>query len=444
MSQQVRAATATLELYEPHSKQLEFHNSKARYRVASLGRQAGKSTMCLNELVKRAWEEPNTKYWYLSPTYPQARIQYRRLVGMLWACPEVMIKKNQTELRVKLVNGSEISFRSGENFDNLRGETLHGAVIDEVRDQHPELWPQVIRPMLTTTKGWAAFVSTPSGYDSFYDLAERARLEPDWFLMQAPSTCNPLFTEQELEAARKEMSEAEFAQEILAEFRDLHSGSAYVNFGEENLSEIHPFASSGGVIQPYAPIIVALDFNLSPMAWTLGQQGGERVHWFDEIWLKKSHTQEASLELIQRLRALPQVKTNPQVILIGDATGKAGQRAAAGRSDYAILEEMLTGAGIAWENRTPESNPLVKDRVNMVNARLKTADGLRHMTLNPRTCPMLKRDLQRVSWKQGASFTLDQTTNPELTHASDGIGYALSVLHRLWQPSPGRLHVLKR
>ena len=83
MSQQVRAATATLELYEPHSKQLEFHNSKARYRVASLGRQAGKSTMCLNELVKRAWEEPNTKYWYLSPTYPQARIQYRRLVGML-------------------------------------------------------------------------------------------------------------------------------------------------------------------------------------------------------------------------------------------------------------------------------------------------------------------------------------------------------------------------
>lgn len=434
---------ATLKLYSPHREQLAFHSSNARYRVASWGRQSGKSTACLNDLLKRAWENPGTVYWYVSPTFDQARTQYRRLVSMLMSCPELMRKKNQTELRVKLINHSEIVFKSGEVGENLRGATLHGAVIDEVRDQSPELWPMLIRPMLTTTKGWAAFVSTPRGFDAFYDLAERARTEKDWAFFSAPSTCNPLFTEEEFEAAKREMSEAEFAQEILAEFRDLHSGSAYVNFGEENLKDENPWAPSGSLVQPWQSVIVALDFNLSPMAWTLGQQFGESTYWFDELWLKKSHTQEAALELVARLKRL-NIKANPQVILIGDATGHAGQRAAAGKSDYAILEEILSSAGISYENRTPDSNPAVRDRVNIVNARLKAADGTRHLFVNSKTCPNLKRDLQRVSWKPGGSHTLDQTSNPDLTHSSDGVGYVLCVLTRLFQAPPGRLHMIRR
>jgi hypothetical protein len=431
-----------LKLYKPHAKQLEFHTAKTRYRVASLGRQAGKSTMSLNELVKRAWEVPNTRYWFVSPTYPQARIQYRRLVGMLWACPEVMLKKNQTELRVKLVNNSEISFKSGENFDNLRGETLHGAVIDEVRDQHPELWPQVIRPMLTTTKGWAAFVSTPNGFDAFYDLAERAKTDPDWSLIKAPSTCNPLFTREEYEAARKELSDAEFDQEINANFRDLHSGSVYVSFSDDNLKAECPFIN-GGLFTPLLPVIVGMDFNLSPMAWTLGQERNGDYYFFDEIFLKKSHTQEAALELVDRLKRMD-LKAPTQVILAGDATAKAGQRAAAGKSDYSIICELLTDAGIRFENRTPEANPHIKDRINIVNAKLKSATGTRHLFINPKTCPKLVRDLQRVVWKQGGSFILDQTTNPELTHISDAMGYAIAATSRIWQPAVGGIRVIRR
>lgn len=418
-----------------------MHQSPARFKVFAAGRQVGKSTFCNMEMLKKAWEAPGTRYAFISPIYSQAKEQYRRLLN---AIPlEVVKKRSDSELRIELVNDSVMEYLSGDNPHSLRGKTLNGVLIDEVRDQSPELWGQVVRPMIATTKGWALFASTPNGFDAFYDLAEKARSDEDWALFQGPSTCNPLFTHEEYEAARKEMGEAEFAQEILAEFRDLHSGSAYVNFSEENLKTVHPFAPPGQEIQPYAPVIVGLDFNLSPMAWTLGQQGGECVYWFDEIYLKKSHTQEAALELISRLRRL-NLKAHPQVILIGDSTGNAGQRAAAGKSDYAILEELLTQAGISYENRTPDSNPPVKDRVNVVNARLKAADGTRYMFLHPAKCPNLKRDLQRVSWKQGASFTLDQTTNPELTHASDGVGYVMCVLTRMFQPAPGRLHVLRR
>ena len=431
-----------LKLYTPHEKQLEFHSSPARYRVASWGRQSGKSTACLNELLKRAWENPGTRYWFVSPTYPQARIQYRRLVGMLWSCAELMVKKNQTELRVRLINQSEISFKSGENFDNLRGETLHGAVVDEVRDQHPELWPQVLRPMLTTTKGWAAFVSTPNGFDSFYDLAERAKTDPDWAVIKAPSTCNPLFTHEEYEAAKRELSEAEFDQEINANFRDLHSGSVYVSFSEENLTERSPFLSDG-IYTPLLPLVIGLDFNLSPMSWAIGQTRNETFYFFDEIFLKKSHTQEAATELVQRIQALD-IKAPTQVILAGDATGKAGQRAAAGKSDYSILFEALTQAGIRFENRTPEANPAIKDRINVMNAKLKSATGVRQLFIHPKRCPRLVTDLQRVVWKQGGSFILDQTTNPELTHMSDAVGYVVHALSKLWQPAVGKLSVIPR
>ena len=431
-----------LKLYSPHAKQLEFHNSKARYRVAAWGRQSGKSTACLNELVRQAWEHPNTRYWFVSPTYPQARIQYRRLIGMLWTCQEVMTKKNQTELRVKLINGSEISFRSGENFDGLRGETLHGVVVDEVRDQHPELWPLVLRPMLTTTQGWAAFVSTPNGFDSFYDMAERSKTDKAWEFMRAPSTCNPLFTVDEYEAAKRELSEAEFAQEINAEFRDLNSGSVYVSFGDENLALTSPLIGSGQ-FSPMLPIVVGLDFNLSPMSWIIGQERNGDFYFFDEIYLKKSHTQEAALELVQRLRSM-NLQAPTQVILAGDATGKAGQRAAAGKSDYAILCEMLTDAGIRFENKTPDANPGVRDRINTVNAKLKSATGTRHLFINPKTCPNLVRDFQRVTWKQGGSFILDQTSNPDLTHISDAAGYIVCAMSKIWQPQVGSVRIIRR
>ena len=359
---------------------------------------------------------------------------------MFLPCPEALIgKPNQTGLRVSLSNGSTIRFVSGETLDNLKGETLHGAIIDETGTQKPELWPQVIRPMLSTTKGWCSFVGTPKGFNAFYDIAEYAKTHDQWEFFHAPSTCNPLFTKEEFDLARSQMSDAEFAQEILAEFRDLHDGSAYVNFSDSNCRDSSPFLN-GGLHHTYLPVYVFMDFNLSPMSWVLAQERSGDVYCFDEIFLKKSHTQEASAELIGRIKQLELV-SKPKLILIGDATGKAGQRAAAGKSDYGILMEMLTDAGISYENKTPESNPLVKDRVNVMNSRLRAADGTHHLFINPKTCPNLKKDLQRVTWKKGASMTLDQTTDTSLTHTSDAVGYGVCVLHGMYEPKAGGLSV---
>jgi hypothetical protein len=285
--------------------------------------------------------------------------------------------------------------------------------------------------MLATTQGWAKFISTPNGFDHFYDFAERAKHNQDnWDFFSAPSTCNPLFTKEELELARADMSEAEFAQEIMAEFRDLTAGRAYVSFSDDNLHNSCPWG--GGLFSPAHSLILAPDFNISPMSWNIGQNRDIDWWWGDEIVLKNSHTLEAAKELVSKVQLYRQQgwKGQPgrEIIICGDATAKARQRAAGGKSDYDIIKQTLKDHNITWADHTPEINPSIKDRVNTVNSRCKDASGQIHMWVHPLNCPNLVKDLQRVVWKTGADATLDPGPKKELTHSSDGVGYAITEM----------------
>lgn len=429
-----------LKLYTPHSAQLKFHNSKTRYRVAAWGRQSGKSTACLNELAFKAWMNPNARYWFISPTYEQAKLQYRRFVGMLSGCWGILLKKNQTELRCKFINQSTVRFVSGEVLHNLRGETLHGVVIDEVRDQPDELWSMVIRPMLATTKGWACFVSTPNGLDKFYDFFEKGK-DPhqlEWDSFQAPSTCNPLFTQEEMEASQKEMSEDEFAQEILAEFREMGVGKVYKNHGVHNHAHTNPF-TNGELWSPYLPIICGLDFNVGLMAWVLMQHKAGGFYFGDEIAVSNTNTEECAYVLAEKVK-----DHKPGIVIIGDASGKARKTSASGKTDYSIIMNVMKEYGIRVDQRTPSDNPAVKDRINCMNSALKSADGSVHLWYNPLKCKYLKRDFERVKWKEGTDGANLDKSDPLCTHASDSAGYPVAYYSSLLKIDVGKMRVIVR
>lgn len=449
MSQAIQKIQKNLELYSPHRVQQEFHEATERYRVASWGRQSGKSTACLNDLLKRAWENPGTCYWFLSPTSAQALIQYRRLVGMLSPCWNILLKKNQTERRVKLVNYSQIVFQSGEVLHNLRGETLNGAVIDEVRQQHPDLWIQVVKPMLSTTRGWCAFVSTPSGMDNFYDLYQRGLMqEKNWRSFQAPSTCNPLFTQEEYEENQGLMSEDVFAQEIGAEFREIGVGKAYKSHGQHNMCFENPFAVRGYDWSPYLPIIVGLDFNVGLMVWEMCQKKGNEFYFGDEIAVENTDTEQCATVLTQRIKdfydLLGPGRLIPPVILVGDASGNARKTSAVGQTDYKIIKRVLSENGIPFEDRTPTENPFVKDRINCMNGALKASDGTINLRYHPVRCKYLKRDFERVKWKTGADGAIIDKSDPLATHASDAAGYPVTLMSEIFKSKPGIMRVINR
>lgn len=436
--------TKKLRLYLPHATQRLFHELKARYRVVAWGRQSGKSTAALNEILRQAWENPNHTYWFVSPTLNQARKMYRRMVSMLFRCRGIMLKKNQTELRVKLINMTQIEFKSGEVFNNLLGDALHGVVIDECREQPRELWTRIIQPMLRTTRGWAAFISTTNGFDWFYDLAEKAKADRTgrWAFMTAPSTANPLITEAEMAEARAEMSDAEYRQEMLAEFIEIAHGTVYVSHGPWNQLEQNPFAAQGQKWSPHLPIIVGMDFNVGLMVWELAQARGRRIHFGDEIALPWSGAGESPSQAAAK-RLAEKVKGHKQgIVIVGDASGKARKTSAA-ETDYQIILETLRAAGVTVRNLTPDQNPAVKDRVNVMNAVLRDASGGVNLTYSPTDCPRLKKDYQRVKWKSLNGESHLDKSDAELTHASDAAGYPVFHFCNSFRSRPGRMVVIQ-
>jgi hypothetical protein len=56
-----------------------------------------------------------------------------------------------------------IRLYGADNPDALRGPYLDGVVLDEFADMKPEVWHEVVRPMLADRRGWATFIGTPKG-----------------------------------------------------------------------------------------------------------------------------------------------------------------------------------------------------------------------------------------------------------------------------------------
>jgi hypothetical protein len=81
--------------------------------------------------------------------------------------------------------------------------------------------------------------------------------------------------------------------------------------------------------------------------------------------------------------------------------------------------------------RIPKSNPAVRDRVALVNGKLRAADGARAVRIDPR-CKELIADFEQVQWSE-SGVDIDKTKDPRRSHASDALGY---MLWQVFQPKP--------
>ncbi len=148
----------------------EVFSCDKRFRVLVAGRRFGKSYLACVELLRGAINRPGETFFYCAPTYRMAKdIAWRVLKKLV---PKVWIhSKNETDLRIELINGSTIELKGTENAMALRGRSLSGVVLDEAAFMDSDVWFEVIRPALADKEGWALFISTPDGTASwFYDL----------------------------------------------------------------------------------------------------------------------------------------------------------------------------------------------------------------------------------------------------------------------------------
>ena len=180
--------------------------------------------------------------------------------------------------------------------------------------------------MLGRRQGWCDFYSTPNGFDHFKDLYDFAELNPsEWATFHAPSTEAWWWTQSEVASAQASMSEDVFAQEILAEFREIGVGKAYKNHGTWNQATENPFAVVGQTWSPYLPIVVGLDLNVGLMCWELLQHRGSQFYFGDEIAIENTDSEKCAKVLAEKVK-----DHRPGLILIGDASGNARRTSAVG------------------------------------------------------------------------------------------------------------------
>lgn len=171
--------------------------------------------------------KPNSKVWYIAPTYKQAKtIAWSMLQSMIPSeilRDKKLCRKNEVELLINfLFNGSEIALKGCDKEDSLRGSGLDFVVLDEYASMKKNVWTEIIRPALSDKKAPALFIGTPKGYNHFYELYMQGKAGSDknYRSFQFPTADNPYIDPKEIEAAKNapDMDEYTFRQEYLAEF----------------------------------------------------------------------------------------------------------------------------------------------------------------------------------------------------------------------------------
>lgn len=253
--------------YTPRAQFAAFHDREQRWGWIVAHRRAGKTVACINDLIKEAMRstKPDPRFAYIAPTYTQAKdVAWQYLKRYSLVIPNA--EANESELRIDLPGGRRIRLYGAENYDRMRGIYLDGAVLDEFADMDPRAWSEVIRPALSDRKGWAVFIGTPKGRNSFYELgygsAEKtgAIADPDWFTLTLRASETGILEPAELEDARRMMTPEQFAQEYECSFDAAIQGAYY---GRE-LDDLARQNRIRDVIwEPTVPVTTAWDLGLN-------------------------------------------------------------------------------------------------------------------------------------------------------------------------------------
>jgi PBSX family phage terminase large subunit len=270
-----------------------------RFRVLNCGRRWGKTTLAIEEIKGKALAKP-CRIAYVAPTIQQTRdIAWAILIKEL---RPVIVKSNESrlELVVNTVNGSQsfIYLKGWEAIDTLRGQQFDFLVIDEIASmRHFWLnWQEVIRPTLTDTKGEALFISTPKGFNDFYELFNLQGQDQDYKSFHYTTYDNPYIPREEVDKAKQELTEDRFAQEYLADFRK-SEGLVYKEFSRirhlfDKLPEVDFVKEFGG-----------LDFGFTNPAAAISIKKDRRgCYWVHEEWYKTGITDAQIADYVAALK----------------------------------------------------------------------------------------------------------------------------------------------
>lgn len=220
--------------YTPRPLQNDFHERTQRFALVVAHRRFGKTVMLINDLIRDAilCKRERPRVAYIAPLYRQAKAAAWDYVQH-YTRPIPGMEYNQSELRADFPNGARFSLYGADNPDSLRGIYLDAVALDEPAQMSERVWEEVIRPTLSDRKGRATVIGTPQGHDHFFEMYEKYKRDPDWYIRRHKLSETGYLDADEVVSAKKQMSEEKFDQEYELSWTAAAKGAYFGKLIEE-------------------------------------------------------------------------------------------------------------------------------------------------------------------------------------------------------------------
>ena len=281
-----------------HHSQNKIASSNARFRVVNAGRRFGKTVLACEE-IKGVALYKEARIVYISPTIQQSRdIMWQQLKSELLP---ITLKTNESRLELEVMNkdgkSSFIQLKGWEAIETLRGQSFDFIVLDEVASMRNFWvgWNEVLSPTLIDRKGHTMFISTPKGFNHFYDLYNMHEKDKNYESFHFTTYDNPNIPPEEIEREKLSKPENTFAQEYLGSFRK-SEGLVYKEFRRD----VHVY-NDDSEKQPTNIIkrMAGIDFGFTnPTAIIRGSKGHDNDYWITGEWYKTQKTDEQIADVV--------------------------------------------------------------------------------------------------------------------------------------------------
>ncbi len=423
----------------PHAPQSRLWRCKKRFVCVVAGRGSGKTEEAKRKLVvsladaPKPWPDP--RYFFGGPTRDQARrIAWQDLLDLI---PDEWIEGGKngsnvrwSDLEIHTIFGSTLKVIGLKEAARSEGVQYDGGVIDESSDVAPGAFRLSILPALTWRRGWCWRIGVPKrrglGAAEFKTAYMKGLdgTDPDCASFWWPS--RDIVPAQALAEAQRNLDAKDFREQFEASWESA-GGQVFHAFDKnENVRPCEYHSDK--------PLYVGCDFNVDPMAWTIGHAYDNRMEWIDELWLRDTNTVDTLGVLARRY-----ANHRGGFTFMGDATGRARKTSAA-TSDYLQIANDNRIGIMGRKIRFPKANPSIDDRLSACNAMFCNAAGERRMYVAP-TCVHLIHDIESRGYKEGSR---DLADSGDLGHITDAMGYVVHQLFPIRLALDGKAGVVAR
>lgn len=392
--------------------QSEFFISKQPYVAAVAGFGSGKTHVAVTKILSTKLQYPRIDLAYLAPTYPLIRDIFYPAISDVLESMGAVYKINQSKHIVYIQGYGKIYCRTMEKPENIVGWECGDAFLDEFDVLKLDKALHVMRKIKARCRqkfpdgkiNQVHVTTTPEGYKATYQLFKREPLEGSQLIQMSTYSNEKNLPDDYISDLRAMYPEQLIAAYLMGEFTNLQVGSVYPGF-DRNDNHFSLELGKNEIIH------TGFDFNVYKGASAMSVVRDGSVYFFDETY--------DAYDTIEQTKIINERYPNHKKVARPDASGDNMSSSNTTSSDIKQLKD----AG--FQVKVPRKNPLIKNRVSLVNGKIKNSEGQITMYVDTNKCPRLTEALEQQIYTD--SGQPDKSSG--LDHIADAVGYNIWGLY---------------